>query len=265
MSDKHAPYVVIGDSVTASEDRRAAWPELLSATMPLASPWGAMVNLSDPRSKGFPDVVRHLGQVVLDRRARKPVGAVFVAMSYLDGWNQRVPPDMSRSLVKLAVRHASALVEPGQPVWLIGPTGFRQFEERPVDMPPHYGGYDRWLARTEEAVREVLDEEGEPLCHFLSLRNLPYSHTKGGLMPNKRGMEWIGQRVLRWHMGGGALPEHVEAAEQKAARVAEQVARETANREEKARKDAARLEKQSKRKTRQKGRGEKSDHSGGEG
>lgn len=233
--DKLAPYVVLGDTITASENRRAAWPELLAATMPLASPWGAAVNLSDPRSRGFPDVVRHLGRVALERRARKPVGAIFLAMSYLDGCDQRVPPDMSAALVRVAVRHAASLVEPGQPVWLIGPTGFRVFADRPVEMPPHYGGYDRWLARTEDAVAKVLGEPGEPLCHFLSLRNMPYRHTKDGLAPTKGGMEWIGQRVVRWHMGGGKLPEHIDEEAEKAARVAEQQAREQANREKRER------------------------------
>lgn len=233
--DRMAPYVVIGDVVTASETHREAWPELLAATMPLASPWGALVNLSDARSRGFGDVVRHLGRVALERRARKPVGAVFVCMSYLDGKNQHLPPDLAGPMVRVAVRHAASLVEPGQPVWLIGPTGARAFADKPVEMPPHYGGYDRWLARTEEAVAEVLEEAGEPLTHFLSLRNLPRHHTKDGLVPNRRGWEWVGQRVARWHMGGGALPEHIEADELKAARIAEQAQREAANREEKAR------------------------------
>lgn len=206
------PMIVVGDHVTCALDDRLGWPEYLSTSMPAGTPLGQLMNLSDHRNRGFGDTVRQLARMALDRRARKPVGSVFVAMSHIDGRSCRLSPDEhgAGALVRLAVRHASTLVDPdgGGAVWIVGPTGGGApwLPDGSAGEPPaHYSGYERWVQRVDRAVEKALKTDGEPAAKYISLANLPRKHTKDGVVPNAPGWRWVAQRVIRVVAGGGKL------------------------------------------------------------
>ena len=221
------PMLVYGDHVACSLDDRLGWPEYLSSSMPAGTPWGQLINCSERTNRGFGDTVRQVGRAVLDRRGRKPIGSVFVALSHIDGRNCRLSPDDKGvgPLVRLAVRHATSLIDPdgGGHVWIVGPTGGgvpsgpkpkKGVEPDPnappvpaLEAPPCFGGYERWVHRMDEAIEAALAVEGEPPARYISLAHLPRKYTRDGVIPIANGWRWVAQRVIRMVAGDGKIIE----------------------------------------------------------
>ncbi len=184
--------VTYGNALIVPETR-PGWPEILTGILaarrvPLARP---VVNAGQRGVTSFADVVRFCAT---DRQPLAGAVAV-VALSHADGRSDRLaPPDAALFAVQ-AVHHLHA--RGAERVIVVGPTG----GNTPGGKRPAvgYGGYPRWLRRTEKAVREALGDEAT----YVSLADLPADMIRDGIRPLPAGWRWVAEQVADALVRGG--------------------------------------------------------------
>ena len=131
----------------------------------------------------FADVVRAVGQ---EQRALDGVTAVL-ALSYTDGRSDRLAP--SRRPCSPRSEWTTCWPVALTACWWWAPTAGHALPGKRTAVG--YGGYARWLRRTEKAVRESLGD----LALFVPLSGLTVDLTRDGVRPTPAGWKWVAGTV----------------------------------------------------------------------
>lgn len=180
-----ARLIHVYGNATLVPETRAGWPEhlgliLMERDVRLSAP---VVNMGDRSLDTFADVVRALG------RDRRPLGAVtaVLALAYTDGRSDRLAPSEAALFASLGVEHL--LARGAERVLVVGPTAGHTLPSKRAAVG--YGGYTRWLRRTEKAVRESLGGSAS----FVALSGLTVDLTRDGVRPTPAGWKWVASTV----------------------------------------------------------------------
>lgn len=181
-----APVLIhVYGNATLAPETRAGWPEHLGSELALrgARLRSPVVNMGSRSLDTFADVVRAVGQ---EQRALDGVTAVL-ALSYTDGRSDRLAPSEAALFASLGVDHL--LARGADRVLVVGPTAGHALPGKRTAVG--YGGYARWLRRTEKAVRESLGD----LALFVPLSGLTVDLTRDGVRPTPAGWKWVAGTV----------------------------------------------------------------------